>query len=141
MEDNRSLTPEQLLRKLKSIIIDLHKALGPGLLESAYKNALYTYLIKHGFDVKIEHPVDIVFEDIRIPKAYYIDMLVNDCVIIELKSVSEITLVHHRQLRTYMHLANMPFGILANFNCYNMFRDGLRSWKYEDTAKPLGFPQ
>jgi GxxExxY protein len=96
--------------------IEVHKALGPGLLESAYKECLYYRLIKSGFSVKKEKPMPLIFEEIKLECGYRIDLLVEDKVVIEVKSVEALNDVHFAQTLTYMKLGNYKLGLLINFN-------------------------
>ena len=85
-----------------------------------------------GLDVKSEVPCNLNVDGEVIEDAYRLDLLINDCLIIELKSVQKIRPEHHKQLITYLKLTNKPYGLLVNFNCDNLFQDGLRSWKTKD---------
>ena len=96
--------------------IYVHRALGPGLLESAYRKALKVVLEKRGYSVREEVPVHYIFEEVDLGEIFYIDLLVNDSVIIELKSVKELAPVHESQLLTYLKLADQKLGYLINFN-------------------------
>ena len=96
--------------------IDVHKALGPGLLESAYQECLYYKLKKEGLKVEKEKPMPLVFEEVRLDCGYRIDLLVEDKVVIELKSVEILTDVHLTQTLTYLKLGNYKLGLLINFN-------------------------
>ena len=96
--------------------IDVHKALGPGLLESAYQECLYYKLKKEGLKVEKEKPMPLVFEEVRLDCGYRIDLLVEDKVVIELKSVEILTDVHLAQTLTYLKLGNYKLGLLINFN-------------------------
>ena len=96
--------------------IDVHKALGPGLLESAYQECLYYKLKKEGLKVEKEKPMPLVFEEVRLECGYRIDLLVEDKVVIELKSVEVLNDVHVAQTLTYMKLGGYKLGLLINFN-------------------------
>lgn len=106
----------------------IHKEFGPGLLENAYQQILKLRLEEKGYDVKTEVPCNIQVDGMTIEHAYRIDMIVNDCLIVELKTVHKILPVHHRQLATYMTLAKKEVGLLVNFYCNDLFEEGLRSW-------------
>lgn len=122
------MTPQEILYSIKKECIDIHKEFGPGLLEKAYQRILKLKLEKRGFVVNEEVACSINVDGEIIENAYYIDLLVNDCVIVELKAVQKLKPEHHKQLFTYMRLANKDAGLLVNFCCDNLFRDGLRSW-------------
>jgi GxxExxY protein len=96
--------------------IEVHKSLGPGLLESAYKECLYYKLNKDGLFVEKEKPMPLIFEEVKLECGYRVDLLVNKIVVIELKSVEELNEVHIAQTLTYMKLGNFKLGLLINFN-------------------------
>jgi GxxExxY protein len=105
--------------------IEVHKALGPRLLESAYKECLYYRLIKSGFSVKKEKPMPLIFEEIKLECGYRIDLLVEDKVVIEVKSVEALNDIHFAQTLTYMKLGNYKLGLLINFNV-TFLKQGIR---------------
>jgi GxxExxY protein len=92
-------------------------ALGPGLLESVYLAAFAYELRKHGLKVEIEKPVPVVYEDVKLEIGFRADLVVDDKIIIELKSVEAISNVHKKQLLTYLKLTGMKLGLLINFGC------------------------
>ena len=98
----------------------MYNALGPGLLESAYSHILAHELSKQGLSVKKEVPLPIIYESEQLDVGYRIDLLINDIVIIELKSVEKLLEVHHKQIITYLKLSNKKLGILVNFNTSNI---------------------
>ncbi len=102
--------------KIIGIAIELHKNVGPGLLESAYENALAYDLRQIGFNVKQQMPMPFVYKGVKLDVGYRIDLLVNDKVIIELKSVESLAPVHFAQTLTYLKLSNIKLGLLINFN-------------------------
>ena len=95
--------------------IDVHKALGPGLLENSYQQCLYYKLKKEGLKVEMEKPMPLVFEEVKLDCGYRIDLLVEDKVVLELKSVEALTDVHLAQTLTYMKLGGYKLGLLMNF--------------------------
>ncbi len=103
--------------------IKVHKKLGPGLLESVYEKCLIYELIKSGFEVKQQLSVKINYDDLEFDADLRIDILVNDCVIVELKTVSETLPIHEAQLLTYMKLLQKPQGLLINFNVLNITKN------------------
>jgi GxxExxY protein len=105
--------------------IKVHKALGPGLLESAYKECLYYKLLKSGLVIKKEKPMPLVFEEIKLECGYRIDLLVEEKVVIEVKSVDSLNDVHFAQTLTYMKLGNYKLGLLINFNV-TYLKQGIR---------------
>ncbi|MDE6449111.1 MAG: GxxExxY protein [Muribaculaceae bacterium] len=96
--------------------MEVHRILGPGLLESAYKSALTKELTTRGFSVKTEVPIDLIYKGDRLDVGYRADMIVNDEVIIELKTVTEINPIFHMQLITYLKVSGKKLGFLINFN-------------------------
>lgn len=106
--------------EVRGAIFTVYNALGPGLLESAYETVL-TYVLKEkGLDVKRQVPLPIIFDDIVLDSAYRIDLLINDLVIIELKSVETVTPLHHKQVLTYLKLSGLKLGLLVNLNSSNI---------------------
>ena len=110
------MTENEIAKIVIGYAIEVHTALGPGLLESAYQECLYHKLIKEGMHVVKEKPMPIIFEDIQLECGYRIDLLVENKVIIELKSVAELTDVHMSQILTYLRLGDFKLGLLMNFN-------------------------
>jgi GxxExxY protein len=102
--------------KIRGAIFAVYNALGPGLLESVYELALMHELSKLGLNVKRQVKIDVYYDNVLLETDFRLDILVEDSVIIELKSVEMIKDVHHKQLLSYMRLAKKPVGILVNFN-------------------------
>ena len=106
--------------KISSLIIgraiEVHKSLGPGLLESAYKECLYYELTKRDLQVARELPRPIVYKEVKLDHGYRIDLLVEKKVVVEVKTVEGFTDVHFAQLLTYLKLGNYRLGLLLNFN-------------------------
>ena len=96
--------------------IEVHKNVGPGLLESAYENALVYDLKLMGFDVQQQVAMPFVYKEVKLDVGYRIDLLINNKVIIEVKSVEVLAPVHYAQLLTYLRLSGMKLGLLINFN-------------------------
>jgi len=96
--------------------IEVHKALGPGLLESIYEACLSEELVQRGLQVTRQLPVPIWYKGKKVKDDLYIDLLVNDTIIIEVKAVEHLLPVHEAQLLTYLKLAEKPKGLLINFN-------------------------
>lgn len=96
--------------------MELHKTLGPGLLESVYETALAHDLIELGLDVKRQTSLPFVYKDIKMDAGFRIDLLVNDKVIVEIKSVDVLAPVHFAQTLTYLKLSNLKLALLINFN-------------------------
>ena len=94
----------------------MHKALSPGLFESVYEMALSFELRQLGYDVKNQNLIPVVYENIVMDKGFRCDILVNDLVIIEVKSVENLTKLYYKQLLNYIKLSNIKLGLLINFN-------------------------
>jgi GxxExxY protein len=105
--------------------IEIHKSLGPGLLESAYKECLYYKLNKEGLLVIKEKSMPLIFEEVRLECGYRIDLLVENKVVIEIKSVEALNDVHLAQTLTYMKLGNFKLGLLINFNV-TLLKNGIK---------------
>lgn len=101
---------------IRGAAFKVHTELGPGLLESVYESALTYELKQKGYDVKTQIGVPMVYADIKMDVGFRLDILVNELVIVEVKSVESLTDVHHKQLLTYLKLANKKLGLLINFN-------------------------
>ena len=98
------------------LAMDVHRELGPGLLESAYKECLFYEIKNAGFKVEREKPLPIIYKDIKLDHGYRIDLLVENTLVIELKTVESFTDVHFAQVLTYLKLGNFPLGLLMNFD-------------------------
>jgi len=107
--------------------LEVHTILGPGLLESTYQQCLYYELENAGFEVQEELVLPINYKNLKLNKAYRMDLLVNEQVVIEVKSVETVLPVHQAQLLTYMKLSGYNIGLLLNFNVKHL-RDGLKRY-------------
>jgi GxxExxY protein len=101
---------------IRGAAFKVHTNLGPGLLESTYSAALAHELFKLGYEVRSQVGLPLVYDGIKLEVGYRIDLLVNDLVIIEIKSVEALADVHHKQLLTYLKLSDKKLGLLINFN-------------------------
>jgi GxxExxY protein len=117
------------VERLCAIIVDsglkVHRALGPGLLESAYEHCLAYELTSRGVLLARQVPLPIVYEATRLDAAYRMDIVVDDAVVIEIKAVEALTRLHEAQVLTYLKLSRKRVGFLMNFNV-ELFKDGLR---------------
>ena len=111
------MTENELSYKIIGAALEIHKELGPGLLESAYECALEYELIQLGLHVKRQAPMPFFYKEVKQEVGYKTDLIVNDKVIIELKSVEKLAPVHYVQTLTYLKLSGMKLGLLINFNC------------------------
>ncbi len=116
-----------ITEKVIGFAIEVHKQLGPGLLESAYEECLYYELSNAGLVVQKQLALPLVYKEIRLDAGYRIDLLVENKVIVEIKSIDAIADIHKAQLMTYMKLANIRIGLLMNFNV-KLLKDGIVRW-------------
>jgi GxxExxY protein len=119
------MTENEIANKVIGAAIEVHKALGPGLLESAYKECLFYKIRQLGIEVEKEKPMPLVFEDVKLDCGYRIDLLVEKKVVIEIKSVDALNDIHLAQTLTYLKLGNYKLGLLMNFNVLAL-KDGIR---------------
>jgi GxxExxY protein len=110
------MNENEISYKIIGAAIEIHKIVGPGLLESAYENALVFELREMGFDVKQQLSMPFVYKDVKQDIGYRIDLVVSDKVIIEVKSIEALAPVHFAQTLTYLRLSGLKLGLLINFN-------------------------
>jgi GxxExxY protein len=110
------MSENEIANKVIGIAIEIHKLLGPGLLESAYKECLYYKIGKSGLWVEKEKPMPLIFEEVRLDCGYRIDLLVEKKLVIEIKSVEALNDIHLAQTLTYLKLGDYKLGLLINFN-------------------------
>jgi GxxExxY protein len=113
---NESEKLNSLTNRIIHAAIEVHKALGPGLLESAYQACTAYELVQEGFKVDQQIPLPVMYKDVHLDVGYRLDMVVNDAVIVEFKSVDSIAPIHEAQLLSYLKLSGMNVGLLINFN-------------------------
>jgi len=118
---------EPTTKKIIGAAIEVHKHLGPGLLESAYEECLAYELTINRLLVKRQKPVPVVYKDVKLDCGYRIDILVNDEVVVEIKSVDILHPVHEAQVLTYMKFAQKKIGLLINFNV-TILKNGLKRY-------------
>jgi GxxExxY protein len=119
------MVENNLSNRIIGCAIEVHKKLGPGLLESAYRDCLEYKMTKSGLWVEKEVPCPIIFEEMSLNHGYRIDLLVEKKVVIELKAVDSLTDVHLAQILTYLKLGNYKLGLLINFNVF-ILKTGLK---------------
>ena len=119
---------KEITQKIIGCAIQVHKNLGPGLLESAYEECLSYELIKNGLVIKRQQPTPVIYKEIKLECGYRIDILVENSVVVELKVVDEFNPVHEAQILTYMKFSNKSLGLLINFNV-TILRNGIRRYK------------
>jgi GxxExxY protein len=115
---------QDLSYKIIGTALELHKNLGPGLLESSYENALAYDLRSAGLEVKQQHSMPFFYKEMKMDVGYRIDLLIENRIIIEVKSVENLAPVHFAQLLTYLKLSDLKVGLLINFNT-KLLKDGI----------------
>jgi len=116
---------DELSNKIIGCAIEVHKQLGPGLLENTYKQCLGYELSQLGINFQIETELPVIYKNVKINCGYRIDILVENQIIIELKAVESLQPVHEAQILTYMKLSNISIGLLINFN-QKYLKNGLK---------------
>ena len=119
------MSENEIATKVIGCAIEVHRALGPGLLESTYQQCLFYKLKKEGLRVVKEKPIPLIFEEVQLECGYRIDLLVENKVVIELKSVDTLHDLHMAQTITYLKLGNYKLGLLINFNVL-LLKKGIR---------------
>jgi GxxExxY protein len=115
----------QITHEILDSAYKVHTSLGPGLLESAYKTCLAYELRKKGLKIEEEKPVPVIYEGVKLDCGYRLDLLVEDAVVVELKTVDSFSDVHFAQILTYLRFADKKVGLLINFNVKSL-RDGIK---------------
>ena len=110
------MTENQIAKIVFEAALKVHKALGPGLLESAYEECLCYELRKQGLKTEKQKPLPLIYEEVQMEVGYRVDLLVEDKFIVEVKSVDALNDIHLAQILTYLKLANCKLGMLINFN-------------------------
>ena len=118
---------ESLSKNVLGAAIEVHKHLGPGLLESAYEECLAFELVQKAHKIERQKPIPVVYKDIRLDCGYRIDILVDDALVLELKSVDCFSPVHEAQILTYMKFAQKKIGLLINFNV-TLLKNGIKRY-------------
>ncbi len=116
---------DQVSGDVVDLAIRVHRALGPGLLESVYETVLASKLAERGYPVSRQHPIEIEFEGTRFDVAFRADLLVDHRLIVEIKSIDRLAPVHAKQLLTYLRLTGQPVGLLINFGGETL-KEGVR---------------
>ncbi len=119
------MTENQIANKIIGCALEVHKALGPGLLESAYQECLFYKLMKEGLIVEKQKPMPLIFQEVKLEIGYRIDILVENKVVIEIKSVEALNDVHLAHTLTYMRLGGFKLGLLINFNV-SLLKQGIK---------------
>lgn len=118
---------EDITKIIIGCAIEVHKELGPGLLESAYEECLYYELQKAGLKVEKQKAIPVVYKEIKLDCGYRADLIVEDKIVIELKTVDDFNPVHEAQILTYLKFAEKKLGLLINFNVLRL-KDGIKRY-------------
>ncbi|MDJ0795733.1 MAG: GxxExxY protein [Calothrix sp. MO_167.B12] len=118
------MTENEIAREIVDAAYKVHTTLGPGLLESVYEAAIEYELRKRGLWVVRQVPIPVIYEEVRLEEGFRADLIVEDKVIVELKSVEAVHPVHKKQLLTYLRLADKKLGLLINFGA-SLIKDGI----------------
>ncbi len=124
-EREENMEFDELSKKVIGCALEVHKELGPGLLESAYEKCLAHELTLANIPFRLQVPIPLYYKGIELDCGYRADLIVDDKLLLELKSIEELLPIHEAQLLTYMKLAKIRIGLLMNFNV-KLLRDGLR---------------
>jgi len=116
---------EAVARTIVDAGLKVHRALGPGLLESVYEHCLAHELAKRGLVVRKQVGLPIIYDGVALEAGYRLDLVVNDLVIVEVKAVEALTRLHEAQILTYLRLSGLPLGFLLNFNV-DLFKNGIK---------------
>lgn len=125
----KKLELEELNKITEAVIgaaIEVHKHLGPGLLESAYRECLKYELLQRGHLALQEVPLPLIYKGLKLDCGYRLDLLVNDAIIVEVKSVSELSPIHEAQLLSYLKISGGKLGLLLNFNVKFLKHGGIK---------------
>ena len=123
MEDKDKL--DQITWQIIGAAIEVHKAIGPGLLESAYQACLAFEVRERGLKVEEQVPLPVLYKDVKLDCGYRLDLLVEDAVIVEIKAVEQLHPIHDAQLLSYLRMSHKPVGLLINFH-NRVLKDGLK---------------
>jgi GxxExxY protein len=123
MEEKDKL--DLITRRIIGAAIEVHKALGPGLLESAYETCLAFELRQCGFKVEQQRPLPVVYKNVKLDCGYRLDLVVEDSVILEIKAVEQLAPIHDAQLLSYLRLSDKKVGLIINFHV-RVLKNGLR---------------
>jgi GxxExxY protein len=119
------MTENELSRIVFDCALKVHQTLGPGLLESAYEECLFYELKKTGLDIQKQKPLPLIYEEVKLNVGYRIDIIIENKLILEIKSVEALNDIHFAQMLTYLKLTNCKLGLLINFNVV-LIKNGIR---------------
>jgi GxxExxY protein len=115
----------ELSERIIGAAINVHRALGPGLLESPYEECLCHELEKQGINYERQKPLPLIYESVKLPCAFRMDLVVARAIVLEIKAVARLEAVHTAQLISYLKLSGLHLGLIFNFNVRNLSRDGM----------------
>jgi GxxExxY protein len=119
------MTTEEVFKKVLDCSFKVHSSLGPGLLESAYLECLYYELLSLGIKVEKQKPLPLIYNEVKLDVGYRLDLLVDDNIIVEIKSIEALGDIHMAQILTYMKLTSCRLGLLVNFNMLHL-KEGIK---------------
>ena len=122
---------KDLVYQVNGAAIEVHKHIGPGLLESVYHKCMVKELVIRGINVQSEVTIPIEYKGLEFESEIRCDLFVEKSLVVELKAIDKILPIHEAQLLTYMKLLEVPMGLLINFNVTNIFKEGLKSYVNE----------
>jgi len=122
---------DQLEYKVTGACIEVNKILGPGLLESVYQKCLMRELQMQNINFQAEHPIVLSYKDTLLDTELKVDLVIENCLVLELKAVENILPIHEAQILTYMKLLRIPKGLLVNFNSTNIVHNGKKCFVNE----------
>ena len=123
--NNEAARLNAITEQIIGAAIEVHRVLGPGLLESAYEACLYFEMVKRGLHVERQKPLPLVYEGATLDCAYRMDLVVENSVIVEVKSVVKLDRVHEAQMLSYLKIADLRVGLVLNFNVKNLSLQGI----------------
>jgi GxxExxY protein len=133
------LEQKNLTERIIGAAIEVHRHLGPGLLESAYETCLAHELTLLGLDIARQQPLPISYKGLQLDAVYRLDLVVENSVLLELKSVERVEPIHEAQLLTYLRLARLPVGLLINFNVH-LLRQGIKRFALTEPSSAFSAP-
>lgn len=119
------MTENEISKIILDISFDLHTKLGPGLFESVYEEILAYELENYGLNIKRQKAIPVIWEELKMEVGFRADIIVEDKVIIEIKSIETLAPIHYKQLTTYLKITGLKLGLLINFNEYHL-KDGIK---------------
>ena len=122
---NQTMMPEEIMKMILDEALYIHKAIGPGMLETVYKNCLAYRLRERKLLIEIEKPIPVLFEEVRMDCGYRADIVAENLVVVDTKSIETIGPLQIAQVLTYLRFLNMRHGLILNFNTVLM-RDGIK---------------